>query len=53
MTSIDWLIVCGYLFLTLALGLSFSRRNNSDSDYFVAGRKLTGWLAGASMAATK
>lgn len=52
MTLIDWLVLLGYLTATLFLGIALSRRNRSDSDYFVAGRRLTGWLAGASMAAT-
>mgnify|MGYP001396598620 CR=1 FL=1 len=52
MSQIDWLIFFGYLLFTLFLGYSVSRRNRSDSDYFVAGRKLSGMLAGASMAAT-
>ena len=34
------------------LGLWLARRNRGEDDYFVAGRRLSGWLAGASMAAT-
>ena len=41
-----------YLVATLALGLWLARRNRGEDDYFVAGRRLSGWLAGASMAAT-
>lgn len=52
MAVIDWIILFGYLLLTLLLGLWLSRRNRSEDDYFVAGRSLSGWLAGASMAAT-
>ncbi|MFL0750575.1 MAG: sodium:solute symporter family protein [Prochlorococcus sp.] len=52
MAVIDWIILFGYLLLTLLLGLWLSRRNRSQDDYFVAGRSLSGWLAGASMAAT-
>ncbi len=52
MTWVDWLILAFYLFGTLLLGLWLSRRNRGDDDYFVAGRRLSGWLAGASMAAT-
>ena len=38
---------------TLVLGLWLARRNRGEEDYyFVAGRRLSGWLAGASMAAT-
>ena len=52
MTAIDWLLLASYLVLTLMLGLWLARRNSGEADYFVAGRRLNGWLAGASMAAT-
>ena len=52
MAPIDWIILIGYLVATLALGLWLARRNRGEDDYFVAGRSLSGWLAGASMAAT-
>ncbi len=52
MAGIDWLVLAVYLILTLALGLYLSTRNRTEDDYFIAGRSLSGWLAGASMAAT-
>ncbi len=52
MQLIDWSILILYLVATLVLGLWLSGRNKSQDDYFVAGRRLSGWLAGASMAAT-
>jgi len=52
MARIDWLILIVYLASTLVLGLWLARRNRGEDDYFVAGRRLSGWLAGASMAAT-
>ncbi|MFQ6539825.1 MULTISPECIES: sodium:solute symporter family protein [Aphanothece] len=52
MATIDWLILIGYLVASLVLGLWLARRNRDQADYFVAGRQLKGWLAGASMAAT-
>lgn len=52
MAAIDWLILVLYLVGTLVLGLWLARRNRGEDDYFVAGRSLSGWLAGASMAAT-
>ena len=52
MTAIDWLLLAAYLVLTLVLGVWLARRNSGEADYFVAGRRLSGWLAGASMAAT-
>ena len=52
MKVIDWCILFSYLLFSLVLGLFLARRNRDDADYFVAGRRLSGWLAGASMAAT-
>lgn len=52
MQTIDWLILIGYLVASLLLGLWLARRNRSEDDYFMAGHQLSGWLAGASMAAT-
>ena len=52
MAPIDWIILIAYLAATLVLGLWLARRNRGEDDYFVAGRRLSGWLAGASMAAT-
>ena len=52
MTWIDWGLLGGYMLLSLLAGLWWARRNHNEDDYFLAGRRLTGWLAGASMAAT-
>ena len=52
MTAIDWALLGLYLVGTLVLGFWLARRNRGEEDYFVAGRRLSGWLAGASMAAT-
>ena len=52
MSTVDWVILFIYLLGTLVLGLYLASRNRTEADYFVAGRRLSGWLAGASMAAT-
>ena len=52
MVIIDWIILVAYLVLSLLIGLYLSTKNQDQDDYFVAGRSLSGWLAGASMAAT-
>jgi SSS family solute:Na+ symporter len=52
MAAVDWLILIVYLVASLLVGLWLARRNRDEDDYFVAGRRLKGWLAGASMAAT-
>ena len=52
MTVFDWIILGVYLVASLLLGIFLGYKNNNQDDYFVAGRRLTGWIAGASMAAT-
>ena len=44
MAPIDWALLGGYLVFTLVLGLWLARRNSGEEDYFVAGRRLSGWL---------
>jgi solute:Na+ symporter, SSS family len=51
--SLDWIVVAAYLGGTLALGLWLARRGSKSlADFFVGGRAIPWWLAGASMAAT-
>ncbi|MBC8426487.1 sodium:proline symporter, partial [bacterium] len=51
--SADWIVIVGYLVLTIGLGLAFRRRASSSSDqYFLAGRSLPWWVLGTSMVAT-
>ena len=52
MAFIDWFILFLYLLFSLVLGIYISLKNHNESDYFVAGRSLSGLLAGMSMAAT-
>ena len=50
---LDWLIIAAFFATTLAIGLYFSRRAKASlDDYFVAGRKMTWWVAGTSIVAT-
>ncbi|MGE0713763.1 MAG: hypothetical protein AB7T09_37665 [Planctomycetota bacterium] len=51
---LDWLVVAIYCVLCLALWLWVSRRGaDTDTDsYFLSGRSLPWWIAGASMAAS-
>src|SRR5438552_17313832 len=52
-TLLDWSAIVAYLGITLFLGLYFrSRSGKSVDDYFVSGRNVAWWLAGASMVAT-
>jgi Na+/proline symporter len=51
--ALDWAVVAAYLGGTLALGIWLARRGSrSLAEYFVGGRAIPWWLAGASMAAT-
>lgn len=53
MQPVDWLIVLIYMIATLVLGFYLARRaSGSMEEFFVSGRSLPWWLAGASMAAT-
>jgi Na+/proline symporter len=51
--TLDWIVVAAYLGGTLALGMVLARRGSKSlADFFVGGRAIPWWLAGASMAAT-
>ncbi len=50
---VDWLVIVGYLAVTLAIALFFRRRaSRSGSEFFLAGRSLPWWVAGTSIVAT-
>ena len=50
---VDWAIVCAYFALSTGIGFYFTRRGGESlSEYFIAGRKVPWWLAGAAMVAT-
>jgi solute:Na+ symporter, SSS family len=50
---IDYAVMAGYMLALVALGLLLRRRAGGDMEsYFLAGRKLPGWLNGTSYAAT-
>ena len=53
LTAIDWLIVVAYFGLSAGIGLLYTKRGGESlEEYFISGRKVTWWLAGASMVAT-
>ncbi|MBU2583680.1 MAG: hypothetical protein KJ622_18380 [Alphaproteobacteria bacterium] len=53
MTTLDWIAIAAYAIAVLWLGLQFSDRTHTETDYFLAGRK-EGWLpVAASTWATK
>ena len=53
LTYIDWAIILLYFVISASIGLYFSKRaQGSLTEYFVAGRTLSWWLAGTSIVAT-
>lgn len=53
LTAIDWAIVIGYFALSMGIGLLFTKKGGeSIEEYFLSGRNVSWWLAGASMVAT-
>ncbi|HNT34135.1 MAG TPA: hypothetical protein PKH07_03975, partial [bacterium] len=51
--AFDWYVIGAFFGVSIAIGLYFSRKGTvSLSDYFVAGRKMTWWIAGTSIVAT-
>jgi SSS family solute:Na+ symporter len=51
--TLDWIVITGYVILTLALGLAFRKRASSSTEqYFLSGRSLPWWVLGTSMVAT-
>ncbi len=53
LTAIDWAIVAAYFTLSTGIGFYFTKRGGESlSEYFLSGRDVPWWLAGASMVAT-
>ena len=53
LTWIDWSIVAAYFVLSAGIGFAFTRRGGESlNEYFLSGRQVPWWLAGASMVAT-
>src|SRR3954451_9500354 len=53
LSAIDWAIVAAYFLLSTVIGLLFTKRGGeSMEEYFISGRQVSWWLAGASMVAT-
>jgi solute:Na+ symporter, SSS family len=53
LTPLDWSIVAGYFALSTGIGLLFTKKGGASLDeYFLSGRSVPWWLAGASMVAT-
>ena len=53
MRPLDTAILIAYLGITLSIGLYFSRRQRTVSDYFVGGRTIPWWVIMGSIVATE
>lgn len=49
---LDWVIVCVYLLIMIAIGCGFAKKIQTASDYFLAGRSLGAFPIACSIAAT-
>lgn len=49
---LDWLVIAAYLLAMLAMGAVFARKNVNTEEYFVGGRRFSGWVIGLSMVGT-
>jgi SSS family solute:Na+ symporter len=53
LTFVDWAIVAAYFILSAWIGFAFTKKGGESlSEYFLSGRQVPWWLAGASMVAT-
>ena len=50
LTVVDWAIVFSYFAFSTVIGLLFTKRGGESLDeYFLSGRQVPWWLAGAAM----
>jgi Na+/proline symporter len=53
LSAVDWAIVVAYFALSMGIGIVFTKKGGeSIEEYFLSGRNVSWWLAGASMVAT-
>lgn len=53
LSPLDWAIIVGYFVLSIGIGLYFTKRGGENlGEYFLSGRQVPWWLAGAAMVAT-
>ena len=48
MGTLDWVVVVGYFFVMVAIGLWSRGRVQNIADFFTAGGKMPWWLSGIS-----
>ena len=49
---INYIVLFGYLFAMVGVGVYFARKNKSTDDYFRGGKRIPWWAAGCSIFAT-
>jgi len=53
LATIDWVLIIGYLILSLGVGVYYSKKaTSSKEEYFLSGRSFPWWVVGTSMVAT-
>lgn len=52
LSGIDQVVLLLYMAVVLGLGFYFSRRNVSTEEYFLGGRRFSGWVIGLSLVGT-
>src|SRR5215467_12318150 len=53
LTTLDWIVIVGYLLINLAIGIYYRQRAGGNTEeFFISGRDVSWWLAGTSMVAT-
>jgi SSS family solute:Na+ symporter len=53
MTSVDWVVVAIYLVSIIGFAAWVGRRHGNQSDYYLAGRRISWWQSGSSTMATQ
>lgn len=52
LSTLDLFVLAGYFALVIGMGLWFARKNTSTEEYFVGGRRFSGWVIGLSLVGT-
>ena len=50
--TLDIIVLVAYLAALFAMGFSFARKNTSTEEYFLGGRRFSGWVIGLSLVGT-
>lgn len=53
MDTIDWIIIVVYSVCVVGIGYVIGKRQKNQADYYIASKKASAWLTGASLAANQ